>query len=126
MKLDVRLLILICVGMLSTNALADGQSDMIPELKEIEKIASDQETAIKQQTEALDKAQKEKEAAEKAAQEAAAKQQAQIAAQQAVAMAANTEAKPKAATKKVTTKATAPKIEKYDPWLTQERRYTFP
>jgi peptidoglycan hydrolase CwlO-like protein len=106
--------------------------DLIPELKDIEKIAAEQEAAIRAQSEALQKAQQEKELAEKAAKEAIDKQTAVANSAPAVAPEANTKperkvatTQPKAATKPVK-KAPAEPIEKTNPWLAQERRYSFP
>ena len=118
---------LILAGMISTSAYADGATDMIPELKDIERIAAEQEAAIKTQSDALAKSQKEKEAAEKAALEAIEKQKAlKTVDTSAPASAATTESKPKVVVKKVYVKPSPPPTPKVDPWLAQERRYTFP
>ncbi|MBD3767763.1 MAG: hypothetical protein IE928_07400 [Gammaproteobacteria bacterium] len=106
--------------------------DLIPELKDIEKIAAEQEAAIRAQSEALQKAQLEKEQAEKAAKEAIDKQRAVAAPQPTVTTEANRKSEPKATktqvkvTTKSTKKAPAEPIEKTNPWLAQERRYSFP
>jgi hypothetical protein len=107
--------------------------DLIPELKDIEKIAAEQEAAIRAQSEALQKAQQEKELAEKAAKEAIDKQTSPLtSATTAPANEANTKPErkfetpqPKTANKTVK-KAPAEPIEKTNPWLAQERRYSFP
>ncbi|HQR83035.1 MAG TPA: hypothetical protein PK283_09025, partial [Thiotrichales bacterium] len=121
--------VLLCTQM---PAWADApKMDLIPELKDIEKIAAEQEAAIRAQSEALQKAQLEKEQAEKAAKEAIDKQRAA-----ATPPAATTEESSKPERKVATTQAkAAPKpvkktpaepIEKTNPWLAQERRYSFP
>jgi hypothetical protein len=103
-------------------AIADGSAEMIPELKDIERIANEQETAIRAQSDALLKAQKEKEAAEKAAAQAIEQQKALKAAETTAPIAAPV-AKP---VKKVAVKKASPPPPKVDPWLAQDRRYTFP
>lgn len=121
----------LCLGWQSL-VLADAtNSNMIPELKDIEKIASEQEAAIRSQSDALLKTQKEKEVAEKAAMQAIEQQKTLKAAEspiQAVAQPATPDAAKPVKKKVATTKpapapAPAPKV---DPWLAQERRYTFP
>jgi uncharacterized phage infection (PIP) family protein YhgE len=112
-------------------ALADGNSDMIPELKDIEKIANEQEAAIRAQSDALLKAQKEKEAAKKAAAQAIKQQKAMKAAEAPSPAAAPAPAPapaPAAAkhVKKVAAKPASAPAPKVDPWLAQERRYAFP
>jgi uncharacterized phage infection (PIP) family protein YhgE len=106
-------------------ALADGNSDMIPELKDIEKIANEQEAAIRAQSDALLKSQKEKEAAEKAAAQAIEQQKAMKAAEAPSPAAAPAPAAAKHV-KKVAAKPASAPAPKVDPWLAQERRYTFP
>lgn len=121
--------VLLCTQM---PAWADApKMDLIPELKDIEKIAAEQEAAIRAQSEALQKAQLEKEQAEKAAKEAIDKQRAA-----ATPPAATTEESSKPERKVATTQAKAAlkpvkktpaePIEKTNPWLAQERRYSFP
>ena len=71
MKWAIRVLLMgLCLSWQAVS-FADGEPDMIPELKDIEKIASQQEAAIRAQSDALLKAQKDKEDAEKAAAQAA-------------------------------------------------------
>jgi hypothetical protein len=106
-------------------AFADGDANLIPELNDIEKIANDQEKAIRAQSDALLKAQKEKEVAEKAAEKATAalapkEPEVTVAPAPEKVAPAEKEAVKKPAVKKVTPPA------KVDPWLAQERRYTFP
>jgi hypothetical protein len=106
-------------------AFADGDANLIPELNDIEKIANDQEKAIRAQSDALLKAQKEKEVTEKATEKATAAlapKEPEVAVTPTPEKVASPEkeAAKKPAVKKVTPPA------KVDPWLAQERRYTFP
>jgi hypothetical protein len=103
---------------------ADGNADLIPELKDIEKIASEQEAAIRAQSDALLKAKKEKEAAEKAAVQAVEQQKALKAAE--VATPATETPVAEKPVKKVNPRPVQKAPAKVDPWLAQERRYTFP
>lgn len=100
--------------------------DVIPELKDIEKIAAEQEAAIRAQTEALKKAQLEKELAERATKEAIEKQKEATTAPE-------SSPKPEKSAEKKASKGNAQANKKtaqakppIDPWLAQERRYTFP
>lgn len=102
-------------------AFADGDADLIPELKDIEKIANEQEAAIRAQSDALLKAQKEKEAAEKAAALALEASKSPAKAVEITPPAPVVE-KPKPVVKKVT----PPPTPKVDPWLAQDRRYSYP
>lgn len=130
-----------CLAALSLPAQADvlGE-DLIPELRDIERIAAEQEAAIRAQSDVLKKAQQEKEALTKVAEEATAKQAAEAAAaQQVIARQAaerraaqnKATATPAAAT---TAKKTTPQParkpattnEPNSPWLAQERRYSYP
>ena len=114
-------------------ALADGNADLIPdlipELNDFEKIANEQEKAIRAKSDALLKAQKEKEVAEKATEKATAKATAALAPKEpevAVTPTPEKVASPeKEAAKKPAVKKVTPPA-KVDPWLAQERRYTFP
>jgi hypothetical protein len=118
------------VALTSTITWADAPKiDLIPELKDIEKLAAEQETAIRAQSEALKKAQQEKELAEKAAKEAIDKQKAAslspLPTEQPVV------AKPERKVATANNKTSAQKAKKptpapVDPWLAQERRYTYP
>jgi peptidoglycan hydrolase CwlO-like protein len=115
---------LILAGMISPSVYADGATDMIPKLKDIERIAAEQEAAIKTQSKALAKSQKEKEAAKKAAAQASKQQKAMKAAEAPAPVAATSTPAAAKPIKKVTAKpAPSPKV---DPWLAQERRYAFP
>ncbi|MCH9743136.1 MAG: hypothetical protein K0U21_08000 [Proteobacteria bacterium] len=109
-------------------ALADGNNaiDPIPELKDIEKVAAEQEAAIRAQSEALEKAQQEKAAAEKAATEALEKQKAAKLAEEAQQKQVTPTPPAKPHKKKVTKKVAAKQPEKVSPWLEQERRYSYP
>jgi len=107
-------------------ALADGSANMIPELKDIEKIANEQEAAIRAQSDTLLKSQKEKEAAEKAATQAIEQQKAMKAAEAPAATASVTPVAVAKPVKKVAAKPAPAPAPKVDPWLAQERRYTFP
>lgn len=133
------LIVCSCATLFALPAQADvlGE-DLIPELRDIERIAAEQEAAIRAQSDVLKKAQLEKETAAKAAEEAIAQQKAQeTAAQQAivrqVAERQATQAKPVAKTaatnntaaKKSSTTARKP-AEPVSPWLAQERRYSYP
>ena len=106
--------------------LADGNSDMIPELKDIEKIANEQEAAIRAQSDALLKSQKEKEAVEKATAQAIEQQKAMKAAEAPAPVAAASTPAATKPIKKVAAKPAPAPAPKVDPWLAQERRYTFP
>jgi uncharacterized phage infection (PIP) family protein YhgE len=122
MKWAIRVLLMgLCLSWQAVS-FADGEPDMIPELKDIEKIASQQEAAIRAQSDALLKAQKDKEDAEKAAALATAQQKPAIPA----ATVAENAPTPVKHVKKVVAKKAAPPPAKIDPWLAQDRRYTFP
>lgn len=99
-------------------AQADGNMDMIPELKEIERLAAEQEAKIRAQSEALKATE-----AEKAKAEASAPAPATVAKVETPAPAAASEPKAKPAKPKAVV-AKAP--EKKDYWLMQERLYTYP
>lgn len=104
---------------------ATPQLDLIPELKDIEKIAAEQEAAIRAQSEALKKAQDEKEAAAKAAQEALErKHHVEKTAATSAPVTTPVVTKPVVAKKAATKKIHAPAP--VDPWLAQERRYSYP
>ncbi len=107
-------------------AIADGNSDIIPELKDIEKIANEQEAAIRAQSDALIKSQKEKEAAEKAAAQAIEQQKAIKAAETPAPVIVASKPVAVKTVKRVAAKPSPAPAPKVDPWLAQERRYTFP
>lgn len=112
----------------ANTGLADGNNslDPIPELKDIEKVAAEQEAAIRAQSDALEKAQQEKVAAEKAATEALEKQKAAKLAEEAQQKQVATATPTKTYKKKITKKVADKQPEKASPWLEQERRYSYP